>query len=68
MTFGDPDLMLTSHDAQNAFSVQRSSKINFENLHLMTFRDLDLILTSHDAQNAFSLHRSSKIDFLKICT
>ena len=29
MTFGDLDLILTSNDAQNAFSVHRSSKIHF---------------------------------------
>ena len=56
MTFGDLDLILTSHDAQNAFSMHRSTKILFINLHLMTFGDLDLILTSHNEQNAFSMH------------
>ena len=29
MTFGDPDLILISHDAKNAFSMHRSSKIDF---------------------------------------
>ena len=42
MTFGDLDLIFTSHDAQNAFSMHRCSKIYFlTKLHLMTFGALD---------------------------
>ena len=47
-------MILTSDDAQYAFSVHRSSKIYF----LIT-------LTCHDAQNAVSVHRNSKIDIWK---
>ena len=42
MTFGDPDLITTLYDVQNAFPMHRSSIIHFfENLHLMTFVELD---------------------------
>ena len=59
MLFYDLDLILTSYDVQNAFSVHRSSKkLDFENLHWVKFSDLELILTSHDSQNAFSMHGS----------
>ena len=68
LTFSDIYLILTSHDAQNAFFMHRSLNIYFKNLHLMIFDDLDLILTSHDVQNDFSVHKSSKIHFLKICS
>ena len=70
MTLSDLDPIFTSHVAQNAFSMHRSSKIDFLKIHTWwsIFGDLDLILTSPDAQNAFSVHRSSTINFLQICT
>ena len=47
MAFGDLDLILTSHDAQNAFFCTQALKnILFENLHSMTIGDLDPLPTS----------------------
>ena len=48
MTFGELDLIMTFHDAQNDFSIQSTVLYKnrvFENLHLMIFGDSDLIFT-----------------------
>ena len=69
MIFGDLDQILTAHDAQNAFSVHRNSKIVFLKIcSWWPYVTLNWLWPPIMPKNGFSMHRSSKIDLLKNCT